>query len=327
MIFRERSFATLVADDPLLYVDAGARGDLEGGWRDYPKDCLAVLAFEPDPEAIVDWEHNLQNRYLERSALWSAETALDVHMGKVPSTSSVWPPNMAYLARFADRHVDPRITQAKVRVPAQPLDAVVARRGLRPDFLKIDTQGAELQILEGADQVLEKSAFGAVVETWTVPIHKGQGLTHEIMSLMYSKGFSVFQAQVAAAWSRNIDGVDKLATQRQTVGLDLLFFKDPQEISERFVSSAYTAKFASVAQMYGHYDLALEVLNLGLAHTKEEDASVVASLCELIRRQGAKTERSSGPRSARSRIGQIFKRLTRALSNDERKQEVTKLHY
>ena len=77
---------------------------------------------------------------------------------------------MDYLARFARRHVDPRATQSVARVKAKPLDQVLEQRALKADFLKIDTQGAELQILQGAPRALDGSIMGAVVETWLVTV-------------------------------------------------------------------------------------------------------------------------------------------------------------
>src|SRR5581483_2275386 len=121
-----KALTALLQRDPLLYVDAGARGDLEGDWRNFPKGCLSVLAFEPDQKAVIDWENTEGLRHVERAALWSRETDVNIHIGKVGSTSSVWPPDMDYLARFARRHVEPRATQSTAQVRARPLDAILA---------------------------------------------------------------------------------------------------------------------------------------------------------------------------------------------------------
>lgn len=263
-MFDSEAFRTLLRRNRIVYVDAGARGDLEGGWHDFPNDCLSVLAFEPDEAAPIDWESMDLNRIVERSALWSHETELDIHIGKIPATSSVWPPNMEYLTRFADVHVDPRRTQSICKVRGRPLDVILAERGMEADFLKIDTQGAELQILQGGQGALSKTVIGAVVETWTVPVHAGQALTHEVMDLMYKNGFALCQVETAAAWDRKIVEREDVSYRRQIVGLDLLFMRDPLTVHQKFSSAEYAAKYAMIAQMYGHYDLALEALDVSI---------------------------------------------------------------
>lgn len=263
-MFNSEAFRALLRRNRIVYVDAGARGDLEGDWQAFPNDCLSVLAFEPDETATIDWESIGINRAVERSALWSHEAEIDIHIGKIAATSSVWPPNIDYLTRFADAHVDPRRTQSVHKVRGRPLDAILAERGMEADFLKIDTQGAELQILQGAEDALNTTVIGAVVETWTVPIHAGQGLTHEVMELMYKKGFVLCQVETAAAWGRKIVECEEVSYRRQIVGLDLLFLRDPLSAHQKFKSPEYAAKYATIAQMYGHYDLALESLDAAI---------------------------------------------------------------
>ena len=317
------ALVTLLRRAPLLYVDAGARGDLEGGWRDFPNGCLSVLAFEPDQEAVIDWENAEGGRHVERSALWSSETVVKIHIGKVGSTSSVWPPNMDYLARFARRHVDPRVTQSIAQVRARPLDSILSERGMRADFLKIDTQGAELQILQGSLQALDNSILGSVVETWTVPVHQGQGLTHEVMALMQAHGFIICQIETAAAWDRKIVERHNVPHRRQIVGLDILFMRDPLTIKDRLADPVTAAKYAAIAQMYGHYDLALEAVDIALA--AEADLALLKPLREDI--LGAYVAMTNPPTPASTGIlGKIRNRLFGASAKTDLSTE-TKLHY
>jgi FkbM family methyltransferase len=311
----------LLQRDPLLYVDAGARGDLEGGWRDFPPGCLSVLAFEPDEKAAIDWEGSDRFRHVERSALWSSETEVEIHIGKVGSTSSVWPPDMDYLARFAQRHVEPRTTQSVSRVKAKTLDQILHAQGIRADFLKIDTQGAELQILQGASKALDTDIMGAVVETWTVPIHKGQGLTQDIMSLMYAKGFIVCGVEVAAAWDRKVTEHQDVSYKRQIVGLDILFLKDPVGLEEHLSSTTKAAKFAVIAQMYGHYDLALEALDMAMPQELDEKNLLSATRQDIV---AAHALLKSPPPSRRGLLDRIRNRMHSARPSQKLP---TKLHY
>ncbi|HEV8584583.1 MAG TPA: FkbM family methyltransferase [Methylomirabilota bacterium] len=51
-------------------------------------------------------------------------------------------------------------------VPQVTLDDVVAERGLVPDLVKIDTEGAELGVLQGAAKLLRTAAPIVVFESW-----------------------------------------------------------------------------------------------------------------------------------------------------------------
>lgn len=277
----------ILKSSPIVFVDAGARGDLEGTWKHFPDDTLNVIAFEPDAEAGIDWDGKTAHRTLVRSALWSKETSVDIHIGRIPSTSSVWPPNSTYIQNFASAHCEPRTTVKVVSVAAQTLDSVAGTLGAKPEFLKIDTQGAEFQILEGAQSVLAESVFGAVIETWTVPVHKGQGLTHDVMALMYEHGFGMFRVEVGAAWDRRIVEKHPLSRHRQIVGLDLLFFKEPQRILPQLVQPGYAAKYAIVAELYGHYDLAMEVLERAIEAGAPDSDELKQLQAEIIKSYNA----------------------------------------
>jgi FkbM family methyltransferase len=51
-------------------------------------------------------------------------------------------------------------------VPAVTLDDVADADGLPPDVVKIDTEGSELAVLEGAEHVLERARPLVVLESW-----------------------------------------------------------------------------------------------------------------------------------------------------------------
>lgn len=67
-------------------------------------------------------------------------------------------------------------------------DLVAPERRLRPCLLKIDVQGAELDVLNGASSVL--GAVDAVlVECSFVELYRGQALAGEIVDALHGRGF------------------------------------------------------------------------------------------------------------------------------------------
>lgn len=63
-------------------------------------------------------------------------------------------------------------------------------------FIKIDTQGFEEKILNGAEQFIDK-AKGLLVETSLVPLYAGQALFPQIFDRITKKGFELYGVQPA----------------------------------------------------------------------------------------------------------------------------------
>jgi hypothetical protein len=78
-----------------------------------------------------------------------------------------------------------------VEVETVSLDAACARESLpAADFLKIDTQGSELDILRGAEQSLKAAAM-VELEVEFVEVYKGQPLFHDVSQFMADRGFEL----------------------------------------------------------------------------------------------------------------------------------------
>lgn len=259
-LLHDPAFAAAIAGEPLVLVDAGARGRLDPPWEGLGAEVLTVVGFEPDADECRRLEAAAPagQRYLP-VALWSHATEVDVHVAATPSCSSVHPPNAELLRRYADPHVRPRDTASVARFPAQALDDVLDEHGLRADVLKVDVQGAEAEILRGAARALRETVDVAIVETWTVEVHRGQGRTHDVLALAADAGLSLFDVGVAAAWDRRASAGLDLAGKRQLVGLDLLLIRDPADFPAE-AGPVRRAKAAAVAEAYGFPDVALELL-------------------------------------------------------------------
>jgi hypothetical protein len=172
----------------------------------------------------------------------------------------VHPPNQAVLERYRACHGDPRDTEAVIQVPCVSIDEAISELSLTPDFLKIDTQGAEYEILQGARHTLESCLFGVITETWTTEVHAGQKLTGDILTLMHERGFSLFDLTVAAAWQRRSVDTRPVNGKGQVTGLDLLFLREPASFVATCASIARRVKAAAIAELYGFPDVALDLL-------------------------------------------------------------------
>lgn len=75
----------------------------------------------------------------------------------------------------------------------QTLDGVVRDefKGESPDFLKLDVQGYELEVLKGAEQTL-KGVRMILAEVNLIDIHKGVPLLSELVAWLNERGFVAF---------------------------------------------------------------------------------------------------------------------------------------
>lgn len=123
-----------------------------------------VVAFEPGRETARLLEANvahLDNVVIERAAVHA-------HGGSLELTD--FGPAASALNTVTGQARVPRDERGRLRgrrywVPTVSLDDYSAEHDLRPDFVKLDAEGAELDILEGAQRLLRTVAPVLIVET------------------------------------------------------------------------------------------------------------------------------------------------------------------
>jgi FkbM family methyltransferase len=100
-------------------------------------------------------------------------------------------------------------------VPVLTLEDFCATAGIRQvDFIHVDVQGAELQVLRGAGAMLE-STRAIWLEVESVPLYAGQPLKADVETFMAERGFTLLVDTV-----RRISG-DQLYVRRSDVDLSL----------------------------------------------------------------------------------------------------------
>lgn len=90
---------------------------------------------------------------------------------------------------------------------------------LQPDFLKLDVQGFELQVLLGAEKALQ-SAEAVMMEVSLIEINKGAPLFAETVGFMANRGFEV--ADIMEIHRRPLD--------KATNQVDLFFVKSDHQL-------------------------------------------------------------------------------------------------
>jgi len=152
---------------------------------------LRVLAFEPEAQNYAVLE---MNHYLNRDRMKHPVTALNVALSDATGLGHMYCRNyvagthVKTLDRPFRRLEGDTFEAAHVQaVIKDRLDEMIARLALPPpDYLKVDVDGGELELLEGASATL---AGGAVREVFIEVAHpEGEG--REILDFLTGLGFS-----------------------------------------------------------------------------------------------------------------------------------------
>ena len=75
----------------------------------------------------------------------------------------------------------------------QTLDTILDKRGIHDaDFIKLDVQGSEMDVLKGAEKTLQRGVEFILIETQLIEYNKGAPMFLTLVNYMDSIGYEVF---------------------------------------------------------------------------------------------------------------------------------------
>lgn len=171
-----------------------------------------IVSFEPLSQAHAELQQSsagdpLWDAY-PRCALGDHDGEVQINIAGNSQSSSILPMLESHRSAAPESAY-----QGKEIVPIKTLDTVAGQylKDARAAFLKIDTQGFEWQVLDGARDTLPHIK-GILVELSLVPLYEGQHLWREIIDRLEAAGFTlwafnpVFSDQ-ASGRTLQVDGV------------------------------------------------------------------------------------------------------------------------
>ena len=183
-------------------IDVGSAGGLPEPWNAHPEAIGKRLTFEPRERADAN-----PNVISVSAALWdrAGERNFYIYRGFNGTGSSLFLQNYDYVlqnfeqlktrgpAGLAQTWLERSLLTDMERVKTTTLDEVLrGLEGREPfHFLKIDAQGAEYQILCGAENYLRNECCGLQLELFTLPLYKGIKLLDEVVAFLDGLGFEL----------------------------------------------------------------------------------------------------------------------------------------
>lgn len=267
---------------PLGFIDIGARNGVHDVIMPLA-GMAAVLGFEPDQkecDRLVAQEAQASGwaRYeLEPSAVAQQTGSAVLYNLARPINSSLLPPNERFVARYDVAGFD---VVSKENMQTVSLDDVLFGHRLDfphwGEFIKLDTQGSELDILRGAERTLRERTVALLVEVEFLEIYTGQVLFSEVEMALRNRGFTFYGFHYLHHRSRKrAPALDKRKEiwRERLIAADAVFFKDPLEgRCEPLAPRGNHALFCCAA-LLGFYDFALE-LALATWATGNEAAAI-----------------------------------------------------
>jgi len=230
------------------FIDIGARGGSSEELSSLIEN-INYIGFDADKEEIDKLKNKKSiyknTKYISCFVGGERET-INFNVYKKLEASSVYFYNDEFVKWFqkTDDYVE-----KKIKVESDTLDNLIKED---IDILKLDTQGNEYEILQGAKKSLNKTL---IVETETsfYQIYSGQKLASDIMNLMNSNGFEILYLNRVFSSSKNFNGLS-----RGQITFGEILFGLSREKALRLVTEK-KLKYCILLINYGHIDFAFDI--------------------------------------------------------------------
>lgn len=264
--FESAGLSPVFDESPLGFIDVGARGGTHELLEPLARQT-AVLAFEPDQEecnrmqALAEVTEPWADFNLEPVALAESERDAELHLLSAPTNHSLLPPNPAITHRYKmDKWVEVGCTKLMTKSLDEVLYKHYPDKTKLGEFIKLDTQGTEFEILSGATKMLSERTVAIVVEVAFAELYKGQKLFSEVEILLRQYGFSFYGFSSSYHRSQKLLDKNNHLTKERAFYADAVFFKDPLsgEPSAQLDTRQCQA-LTCCALLLGYIDFALEL--------------------------------------------------------------------
>ncbi len=252
---------------PLGFVDIGARGGIHPLVQPLA-EVTGVLGFEPDKDECQRLKEDGQNGSswatceFEPVALAEKTGNSILYLLAAETNHSLRPPNQEFIERYDMVKFE---QTGSTGVETTTLDEVLfSRRAHEPywgEFLKLDTQGTEFEILTGAERTLTERTSAILIEVEFCQIYSEQKLFSEVEMFLRERGFSFYGFSQMAFRSCKQLNKQKEMGQERVLWADAIFFKETvhsQSLSPFQQCRQHYVLFVT-AVLLGYFDFALEI--------------------------------------------------------------------
>jgi FkbM family methyltransferase len=236
-----------------------------GAWNLFAPN-LTIYGFDADADACEAAEAELELKNINWTekhiplALGKSIEERTLYVTKHPMCSSLYEPNEEFTDRFSSL---PEFCNLDftMEIETTTLDAFCDAEGINTiDFLQIDVQGAELEVLKGASKILSRGVLGIETEVEFSHIYVNQPLFADIDVYLRENDFTLFDLRNAY----RVRARSPIASMRQGQLLwgEAYYLQDPirENANLQIKEPERILKLACIADVLDFPDYALELL-------------------------------------------------------------------
>ena len=267
-------------DSRLLYVDCGARkGKLPRPFHALKQAHYVGVEADADECRRLNAEARPRHRYVHAVLGRAAETRT-FRITRSPACASLLEPNKEFLSQFQEIAGGFDV-ERETAVETMSLDACLAANDVaRADFIELDVQGGELEVLSGAERTLD-GTLGIQAEVEFAPMYVGQPLFADIDAFLRARGFQLFDLS-----RYHVRRSSATSTRGQLLWGHALYLRD-----HRTLAPELAARLAVVAVVLDFADLAAEIVGSLTATLPSERQRSASRALDAIRETGEGTAR------------------------------------
>lgn len=176
-------------------VDVGAASGLHLPFNPLLSTGSKIVMIEPGQERFAELKEkyrDAKNVEIYDVGLWDKDGSFDLHFCDTRG-ASLFKPDLEVCRNYVDEHLDGhptgKVCQVEVRKAEPFLRSVAKVEGI--DFIKLDTQGCELDILKDLGPLLDETV-SVITESPLSARYHGQPSISEYLDFFVGKGFELF---------------------------------------------------------------------------------------------------------------------------------------